>query len=55
MKTRSRLAIFHYLSGAGMSGIRLRAGTDPVDAKRNRFLAVAGVAAAAWLVVLIWF
>lgn len=55
MTAKRKHAVFHYISGASMRGIRIMAGGNSADVKRNRFLAVAGIAAAAWLAALIWF
>ncbi len=46
--------LFHYISGGGMRTFGRTVQQEERSARQNRFLAVAGVAAALWLALLLW-
>ena len=46
--------LIDYLSGGGMRSLGRTVEQEEVDRRQNRFLAVAGVLGAAWLLALVW-
>ena len=46
--------LFHYISGGGMRTFGRTVQQEELNARQNRFLVVAGAAAALWLALLLW-
>ena len=46
--------LFHYISGGGMRTFGRTVQQEELNARQNRFLVAAGVAAALWLALLLW-
>ena len=53
-ESRRGWKLFHYISGGGMRTFGRTVQQEELNARQNRFLAAAGIAAALWLALLLW-